>query len=243
MGSLERVVVNAERILPRQRILIVDDERSFLDSTVLLLRERGYECDAAPDAETARAHLSARSYEVVVVDLVMGSAAGLDLARAVLDSDRPPAVILMTGYPSLESAIEAVDLGLFAYLVKPFELDELVSRIDEALERVLLQSTLEQSRADLKALSSRLESLYAAVASNRRPPGPGPAPATRSEPWRAALTPREEQLVDELLDGYRVSTIARRLGISPHTVRRHLKSIFLKLEVGSQAELLEKLKP
>ena len=57
------------------------------------------------------------------------------------------------------------------------------------------------------------------------------------------LTPREHELVRELMHGYRVATIARRLHISPHTVRRHLKNIFLKLEVGSQTELLEKLKP
>ncbi len=57
------------------------------------------------------------------------------------------------------------------------------------------------------------------------------------------LTARERQVLDELLTGFRVSTIARRLFISPHTVRNHLKSIFSKLQVRSQAELVETLKP
>ena len=69
---------------------------------------------------------------------------------------------------------------------------------------------------------------------------PTPAPATVD---LSVLSPREHEVLGLIRNGYRVATVARRLLISPHTVRNHLKRIFLKLEVGSQAELLEKLKP
>jgi DNA-binding CsgD family transcriptional regulator len=59
----------------------------------------------------------------------------------------------------------------------------------------------------------------------------------------ASLSPRETEVLRHLLEGYRVNTIARRLFISQHTVRNHLKKIFAKLEVRSQTELMERLKP
>ena len=70
-------------------------------------------------------------------------------------------------------------------------------------------------------------------------------PGTASAGIRAlaALSPREQEVLQEIRSGYRVSTIARKLYISPHTVRNHLKSIYAKLGVRSQADLMTKLKP
>ena len=89
---------------------------------------------------------------------------------------------------------------------------------------------------DLGQLESRVQGAAAAPAAPAGVEAPGAVDLS-------VLSPREHEVLGLIRNGYRVATVARRLLISPHTVRNHLKRIFLKLEVGSQAELLEKLKP
>ena len=86
-------------------------------------------------------------------------------------------------------------------------------------------------------LRAKAAGMHDAVATPDRAGTPVP------DAYKDVLTAREGEIVGQLLSGYRVSTIAHGFQIRPNTVRRHLKSIFLKLGVSSQAELLEKLKP
>jgi RNA polymerase sigma factor (sigma-70 family) len=146
----------------------------------------------------------------------------------------------VTAHPSVESAVTAVDLGLVGYLPKPFEPDDLVSRVEDAIERRRMATLLSGTRTSLRDASETLR-LLARQAEAESPSSDATGPLMDAEVAEQlrSLTPRERDIVLELLDGYRLSTIARRLGISTHTVRRHLKNIFLKLEVSSQAELLE----
>jgi DNA-binding NarL/FixJ family response regulator len=193
----------------------------------------------------AFAAIDAHSYDVLVTDLVMGGEAQLEFLSAIAAREDTPAVIVVTAYPSIESAVTAVDLGLMGYLQKPFEAEDLIKRIEDALERRRYASLLSNMESSLREASEQLRNVSRLA--EARPGHPrGEAPPVR-DPLLArqleTLTPREREILDELMDGYRISTVARRLEISPHTVRRHLKHIFAKLEVRSQAELLEKLKP
>lgn len=236
------------------RVVVVDDDETFLKSTIELLQEHGLECEGTCDPRECVALAAAGSVDVLVCDLVMRGELQIDLLREIADLPNPPATILVTAFPTLESAIEALDLGVAGYLVKPFEAEALFRKIDEAGRRRSLRQVLERARESLLDASGGLDNVFRLVesilAKGAEGTAPGPPPAAAgAEPRRPpmprleALTPRERELVGELLLGYRVSTIARRLQISPHTVRRHLKNIFLKLEVGSQAELVERLKP
>ena len=192
----------------RGSVLLVDDSPLFRASTAALLRISGLDCDEVEGPDDALERLARRRFDVLVSDLVMDGRPRLDFLEQVSASPSAPAVILITAHPSIESAVKAVDLRLAGYLPKPFESEDLLKRVHEAIQR---------RRAD---------------------PGVSRASASLER-----LTPREIDVVEQLLQGYRIPTVARRLGISPHTVRRHLKSIFPKLEVASQAELMEKLKP
>ena len=247
-------VVENEKVTElRARVLLVDDDTTFRESTQARFQDDGYACDVAPDSECALKLLDSGDYDVVVTDLRMSGNRELEFIKGLRTSKGRPPVIVVTGYPSFDTAIEALDLRVFAYLVKPFEFEDLTVKIEQAVGHVRLGHTFEMTRSRLQAMSRDLEDVSRSltvyplgeamdwvqncVDGGLRAEMPCPH-------WVAAtLTHREQELVDHLAQGYRLSTIARTLHISIHTVRRHLKSIFLKLEVRSQAELLEKLKP
>ncbi|MCL4847709.1 MAG: sigma-54 dependent transcriptional regulator [Acidobacteria bacterium] len=116
-------------------VLLVDDEPKILRALERALTEEGHEVVASTNARDAQRHLAARFFDVLVVDNMMPDMTGIDLLRdlAASGSDRPQAVV-MTAYASIESAIEAMRLGAFDYLQKPFEVDELLVVVRRALE-------------------------------------------------------------------------------------------------------------
>jgi DNA-binding NtrC family response regulator len=116
-------------------VLLVDDEPKILRALERALREEGHEVVATASAREAQRLLAARFFDVLVVDNMMPEMTGLDLLRelAAGASDRPQ-VVMMTAYATIESAIEAMRLGAFDYLQKPFEVDELIVVVRRALE-------------------------------------------------------------------------------------------------------------
>lgn len=212
----------------------------FRESAAGLLRSWGFECETVDGPSAALAAIDQRAFDVVVTDLVMDGEVQTHFLEQV--AQRGPAVLVVTAYPTLESAITAVDLGLVGYIPKPFESEELIERVERAVHQRRLGALLSSAESSLRQASDALEHV-ARLSGSATGGVASPATDLRVADQLATLTPREREIVDEFAQGYRLTTIARRLQISTHTVRRHLKSIFLKLEVSSQAELLEKLKP
>ncbi len=114
------------------RILIVEDELPVLG---LLKRslERDHEVFACSRGDEALEILKQQTFSLVIADLWLPGAGGMEIVRAARELDDPPAVIVITGGPSLNSAIEATSDGAAAYIVKPFDLDHVVSRVKKAL--------------------------------------------------------------------------------------------------------------
>ena len=106
------------------RILIADDEETFLLSTIDLLRREGYECDGVKDAEAAVKVLRSKPFDLLVSDIRMPGNLELELVEAVLESGVGLPVIIVTGYPSVKTAITCLNLRTIAYLVKPLDFDE-----------------------------------------------------------------------------------------------------------------------
>ena len=121
-------------------VLLVDDEPKILRALERALGDEGYEVVATSDALEAQRLLRARFFDVLVADNMMPGLTGLDLLRelAAGESDRPQAVV-MTAYATIDSAIEAMRLGAFDYLQKPFEVDELLVVVRRAIEHGQLQ--------------------------------------------------------------------------------------------------------
>jgi DNA-binding NtrC family response regulator len=120
---------------PSVRILVVDDEESLRFFLTRGLKKAGYEVEAMADGRSAIERLSRMSFDVVLTDIVMPDVSGLDVLAAVHEMDKDAVVILMTGHGTVENAIDALRLGAFDYLTKPFELKELLVTIDRGLER------------------------------------------------------------------------------------------------------------
>jgi ActR/RegA family two-component response regulator len=111
------------------RILIADDEETFLNSMADLLRQRGYQCDCAPNAIVAAELLRNANYDLLIADIKMEGNFELELIRDLPQLAEGMPVILVTGYPSLKSAIQSLQLPVAAYLIKPFEFDELLVQV------------------------------------------------------------------------------------------------------------------
>ena len=122
-----------------KRLLIIDDETSLLEFLELLFKEQGYSVTTANCVEAARECLSGDSYDLVLCDITMPDGSGLDLlAELKQQEDERTAVIMMTAYTSTESAIEAMKLGAYDYVSKPFDVEELKILVQKALEKTEL---------------------------------------------------------------------------------------------------------
>jgi two-component system response regulator PilR (NtrC family) len=120
------------------RILVVDDEQSLVEFLSVLCTGEGYEVESALSVREARERLAARTPDLVLCDMMMPDGNGLDLLREIRSQESGPAVILMTAYTSTKSAIEAMKLGAYDYVPKPFDVDELKVTIHRALEKTRL---------------------------------------------------------------------------------------------------------
>jgi DNA-binding NtrC family response regulator len=124
-------------------ILLVDDEEKLLRHLGRALRDEGHEVVTAQRASDAQEMLQARPFDVLVVDNRMPGKTGLELIRELQAAGEPgdrPQILLMTAHATLESAIEAMRLGAFDYLQKPFEVEELLVTVARALEHHRLRS-------------------------------------------------------------------------------------------------------
>src|SRR2546428_768213 len=117
------------------RILIVDDQRNGRTAAALVLRQQGYQVSEAEGGEVALSRLLAEPFDVVLSDLKMAPLDGLAVLRGALEVSPSTQVIVMTGYGTVESAVEAMQLGAYDYLSKPFKESELLLRVQRALEQ------------------------------------------------------------------------------------------------------------
>lgn len=117
----------------RPRVLVVDDEASIRDLLAKTLALAEYDVDLAPDGRTALERLRITAYDLLITDLRMPGVDGLTVIREArrLRTDIP--VIIVTGYSSEASAIEAVNLGVSGYLTKPFRVPRVLAAAAKAL--------------------------------------------------------------------------------------------------------------
>lgn len=134
------------------RLLVVDDERSICDILGQYLRIKGYTVLIAKSAEDAISILKKEKIDLVLSDIKMPGMSGVELLKWIRDYNRILPVLLTTGFPTLDSAIEALKCGAFDYLTKPFHLEE----IGEKIKRALLNKQMEEENR----LFSKLVSLH-----------------------------------------------------------------------------------
>jgi signal transduction histidine kinase len=131
------------------RLLIVDDEESFIELCMDILQEEGYAIDQARNGKEALALLEKKEYQVVVSDINMPVMGGIDLLKTAKPSHPDVEFILMTAFGGLQSALEALRFGAYDYITKPFTRDWLLVTIRRCLEKQRLTLELRAAQGEL----------------------------------------------------------------------------------------------
>jgi len=149
--------VLAEEPRPQPRILVVDDEPHVVQIFQDLLAQRGYEVVSSTNGDDAILKVTTEGFDLVLTDINLPGVDGLEVVRAAKAADKDTCVILITGYASTTTAIDALRQGAYDYITKPFDLWETAKAIDRGLEsrflvlenRRLVES-LEQANRELQ---------------------------------------------------------------------------------------------
>jgi DNA-binding NtrC family response regulator len=131
-------------------ILLVDDEKSVRSTLALFLKKVGYQVEEAASGEEAENKLKVKYFDLVLTDLKMKPIDGLQVLTITKKVNPMTEVIVMTAYSTVESGVEAIKLGAYDYLQKPFNKDELLILVAKALERKQLLTEVEQLQEELK---------------------------------------------------------------------------------------------
>jgi DNA-binding NtrC family response regulator len=140
-----------------RRILIIDDERPILMTLEALLSRHGYQPEMAANASYGLRVLKEKSPAVVLLDLQLPDADGLQLLEQIKREHPETHVIVLTANDSLNNAIESIKLGAYHFISKPYAPEELLSLIDKALEKRSLLRETEELRQKTQQLEKRLE--------------------------------------------------------------------------------------
>jgi Fe-S-cluster-containing dehydrogenase component/CheY-like chemotaxis protein len=118
----------------KNRILVVEDEGDMRNGLQKILSRRGYSVDTANDGSTAVEKIEQTSFQVVIADLKMPRMDGIGVLRRAKDINHAIAVIIITGYGTIKSAVESMRLGAFDYITKPFKPDDIILTVERALK-------------------------------------------------------------------------------------------------------------
>jgi signal transduction histidine kinase len=124
--------------LPRARILVVDDEDQVVQIFRDLLTQQGYEVVSCGNGDDAIARVTTQRFDLVLTDINLPGTDGLEVVRAAKAADKDTCVILITGYASTTTAIDALRQGAYDYITKPFDLWETAKAIERGLESRML---------------------------------------------------------------------------------------------------------
>jgi DNA-binding response OmpR family regulator len=119
----------------RVRILVVDDEETIRKYITTALEEKGYLADTAEDGRAAIRKSEKRVYNLALVDIRLPDMDGVQLLTALKETAPKTVKIIITGYPSLQNAVDAVNKGADGYIVKPIKMGELLVMMEEQLRK------------------------------------------------------------------------------------------------------------
>jgi putative two-component system response regulator len=149
----------------RVGILVVDDEEQIRRVLCRLLRRNGYECEAAADTDEAMDLLNQRQFGVVLTDVDMPGSSGLDLITEIARDFPDTATVMVTGMDDAQLADTALDIGAYGYIIKPFEPNEILINVSNAIRRRRLEMETRTHRIRLEQMvKERTADLWEAIA-------------------------------------------------------------------------------
>lgn len=217
----------------------------MIEGLSFVLRRSPFTVLAAQSAGEALSILRRRQVDVIVSDERMPGLCGSELLSIVAQEFPATGRVLLTGHATVDASVRAINQGKICRLLqKPCKPEEFRAAVEAAYHAAMQASFCTRlfafARVEGNALPADRSSV-GAVPPLEPCPRPASAPIGCFGPdVLATLSDREREVFDLVVDGMRVGHVGKALFISRHTVRSHLKSIFSKLDVHSQAELLSK---
>ena len=147
----------------RARVLVVDDEESVVVTIKAILQLDGYEVSTTTSGETAKQLVHDTEFDLVLTDLRLEDGDGLDVLKAVREWHPETVTIMLTGYASLESAVQALRAGAYDYLVKPSEVEELRATVARGIERRRLGQELRARVIELERANREIADLNSSL--------------------------------------------------------------------------------
>ena len=137
-------------------IWVVDDDEGIRDLLGLMLRDLGYSVELFSRGQDMLTRFESQAPDLFIVDVRMPEMSGMDLTRAITEKDPQALVIILTGFPSIEDAVEAIQIGASDYLSKPFNKAQIQVRIERLLGKRRLQTRLKRTRLATRTLVETL---------------------------------------------------------------------------------------
>lgn len=132
------------------RVLVTDDEKSIRDLLERVLKEASYDVVTAADGQETLDKMSQLKFEAVLLDIKMPGMSGIDVLQRIITSYHETCVVMVTAVTEAQSAVEAMKLGAYDYIVKPFNWDELVPKLKGAIEKKRLELQNERRQFELQ---------------------------------------------------------------------------------------------
>ncbi len=217
-------------------VLVIDDEESLRHALTKGLLRAGYRCSAAPTGRTGVEQFVTGGFDAVITDVKLPDLSGLDIVAILTEMDATVPVVVMTGYGTMEMALEAMRRGAKDYVQKPFSVDDVV----RILQRAIHESRLTRENRRLRALVERrlsperfreveaeLATLRSAEPTNGNGNGNGSHEDAGPMPLKKAQRKFEIRYVEELLaqTGGNVAAASRLAGISRPNFHKKLKTL------------------
>ncbi|MFO7599113.1 MAG: response regulator [Candidatus Desulfacyla sp.] len=202
------------------QILIVDDEEQIRRMLSRMLSRKGYACTLAADAKEARKCLESQAYDLVLCDVNMPGESGVSLARHIDSGYEDTAVIMVTGVDDSQVADSAIEAGIYGYIVKPLDINEVLINVRNSLRRRDLEIANRRYRRDLEQMvAERTASLRRAMEGIVRAMGltvESRDPYTSGHQHRVAVLSaaiaREMGLSEHQMEGIRLAGMIHDLG-------------------------------
>lgn len=131
-------------------VLVVDDDVNMLAMLEKFLRRAGYSVETTSDSVNALAMVEEKLYDIIITDIQMPRATGMDLLKRVRDLGRDSMVVMITAFGSVDSAVNAMKAGAYDYISKPFNIDEILALLERATQQRRLEREVELLRQEVE---------------------------------------------------------------------------------------------
>jgi CheY-like chemotaxis protein len=162
----------APRKAPLASILLADDEEIFLRTTAAMLRHNGYRCDTATSAIEAAEVLKTRAFDLLITDINMPGNSELEFLASTQNDGMWLPVIVVTGFPTVQSVVKSLRLAVVDYLVKPIDETEFLQHVARAVEKSEVLRDLKRAQDDMSESVERLQAMErnARLSASAQPP-------------------------------------------------------------------------